>query len=172
MFSLKSFLTASWLRCCPGRPKSQAASGSACFCSHFRLHKQTGILLFKHTLGNKALWKWSAPGAGSSQGVKSTVTARVLRFVVLPVAALQGVPISDGMKVWESSVLNAKSPFQAELHHPEGIPCPEQQTWQPSSAGLQARLQGQASSCHPAPARAACSVRRRVTQGFSTKRSK
>lgn len=79
------YCTASWLRCWI---KSQEASDSACFRSHFLRHKQTGILLFKHTLGNKAFWKWSEPRARSSQGVKSTVTARILRFVILPVTAL------------------------------------------------------------------------------------
>lgn len=45
-------------------------------------------MLFKHMLGNKDLWKWPGPGAGASQGVKSTVTARILRFVILPVTVL------------------------------------------------------------------------------------
>lgn len=125
------YCTASWLQCWI---KSQEASDSACFCSHFLLHKQTGILLFKHTLGNKALWKWCEPGAGSSQGVKSTLTARILRFVILPVTALQGVPISKATKVGQSSMLNAKSPFQAELHHPEGILVLSSKRWQPPSA--------------------------------------
>lgn len=37
------------------------------------------------------------------------MTARILR----------GVPISKGTEMWESSALNAKSRFQAKLHHPE-----------------------------------------------------
>lgn len=98
--------TAPWLQCWI---KSQAASDSACFCSHFLLHKQTAIVLFKHMLGNKALWKWPEPGAEASQGVKSTVTARILRFVILPVTALKGVHIPKGMKLWERLVLNAKT---------------------------------------------------------------
>lgn len=69
-------------------------------------------MLFKHKLGNKALWKWPEPGAGASQGVKSTVTGRILRFVILPVTALKGVHIPEGMKLWERLVLNAKSPFR------------------------------------------------------------
>lgn len=63
-------------------------------------------------LGNKALWKWPEPGAEASQGVKSTVTARILRFVTLPVTALKGVHIPEGMKSWERLVLNAKSLFR------------------------------------------------------------
>lgn len=42
-------------------------------------------------------------------GSEVTATARILRFVVLPATTLQGVPISKGMEVWESTVLNATS---------------------------------------------------------------
>jgi len=83
----------------------------------------------------QALWKWSEAGAGSSQGVKSTVTARILRFVALPGTALWAVPISKGMKVWESSALNAKSPLQAEPHHAEEILAWSSRPWQPPCAG-------------------------------------
>lgn len=134
MFSLKSHQNTALPHGCNVGLNPKKQSDSACFCSHFLLHKQTGILLFKHMLGNKALWKWCEPGAGSSQGVKSTLTARILRFVILPVTALQGVPISKATKVGQSSVLNAKSPFQAELHHPEGILVLSSKPWQPPSA--------------------------------------
>lgn len=117
----------------------------------------------EYCCSNRALWKWSEPRAGASQGVKSTVTARILRFVIVPVTALQGVPISRGMKVWESSVLNAKSLFQAELHHPEGTLVLSCKPWQAPSA---ARALGPGFFLPPSPASAACSNGRSVMPGF------